>query len=135
MYICSARKPAPIINIIQCDIEQMHCDLLHEKSPIVITSAIHNLNDIVDIVFKYHYISKHQKNIVPLQNLTKNMYAYSIFKALHDGSIVKIKHPNFSDTISVKLYKHNVLILPFNWYYNVNLNMHVMHLHSLTSIL
>lgn len=130
-------KINPSFSIIQLPLSRLNVNILYEKSPIIINERIVYIEQLVDIVFKYLYISKkHFKNISK-DVMYKNCARYAILTNNKSDSIVYLYHPNNKNNnrkkcLPVKLYKDQCIIIPSFWFYKSNIeNTQVIKLYDI----
>lgn len=126
------------ITINQTTIQNFNFNLLYQKHPIVIIDNIINLNDVLNLWFKYNFIYA----LKDIQNNWKQSNAkYSI---LHNNSNSKIElhicNPHVkinnkmptsdSKIITINLSKNQFIILPFKWYYYLENNLEIINIHD-----
>lgn len=126
------------ITINQTTIQNFNFNLLYQKNPIVIVDNIINLNDVLNLWFKYNFIYA----LKDIQNNWKQSNAkYSI---LHNNSNSKIElhicNPHVkinnkmptsdSKIITINLSENQFIILPFKWYYYLENNLEIINIHD-----
>ena len=129
------------ITINQTTIDKFNFNLLYQKSPIVITDSIINLNDILNIWFKYNFIYNGDSSNIWQQSKSK-------YVIIHNNNNVKtdvhICNPNVkisnkmptsdSKIITIHLSENQFMILPFKWYYYLENNVTVLNIHDMYTI-
>ena len=131
------------ITINQTTINKFNFNLLYQKFPIVITDNISNLNDVLNLWFKYNFIYKFEG----VNNTWKQSNAkYSI---LHNNTNSKIEihicNPNVkinnkiptsdSKIITINLSENQFLILPFKWYYYLESDISFINIHDIYTVI
>ena len=114
-------------DILQIPVSSLKLEHLTEKSPIVISESIVNVNAFINTVFKFLYIFKNTKTshqMIASTSWNTNKAKYTIFVCNKNNGIVSISHPKHKSTINppfidISLTKNQVLILPAWWRYKI----------------
>lgn len=128
--------------IIQSNLNKIDINTLYEKSPVVIYDAVKDPNTLLTTLFAYSYLCKNY-NIVKPTTTYKNKAKFAILYNDKGDVFVNIVSPKYSvditkplktqDTvqyITIKLKQNQILILPFQWYYECTTSSKVITLHD-----
>ena len=133
IYIASTKHINDDFTIIQLPLRSLTDDVILERNPIVISDSIVDCEEFISITFRYMYIKK--TNITPNALFTINPYQYLIVHVKSDVNEVTVTHPKTGVSTIIKLYPGNILILPWQWKYNIkNKSIQLIGLHSLTTL-
>ena len=152
LYIQAYLKPKQEYTIIQTYLDKITQDTLQDKYPIVIYDLIHEPRTLLDTLFAYQFAFSNNKTLSePTNEVIKARSKYNIIYSDNDSSTINIispKHTAFikpktplqdqSDQIqyiTIKLKKHQVMILPLSWYFATKDPVKIITLDDLLSAL
>ncbi len=120
VYIKCAMADNPELVVIQTTLASFTPELLLEKSPIVISDRVIDVNELIASSFRYMHASA--KTItVTLDNQVKNKYKYIVLHSPAQGCSVQLVHPlSASMTTQIILHPHTVLVIPMSYVYTVH---------------
>lgn len=120
LYFKLSLKPNQEYTLIQCVIEKCEPSMLMEKLPILIENSIVNPQQLINTLFKFQYISQKERK----QKEGVNRDAFLLIHPSEQINVI-LRHPNYQEVLNIKLYKHQLLIIPILWYYNIQHNKDV----------
>lgn len=114
--------PDPPYTIIQLDVNKLTPSILLEKQPIIINQSIINVSTLLSTVFAYNYMMSDEKFLDSTGNFVKALSKYTIITSPFWNANIDISDPNNQDPIkkrfiTIKLKRHQVMILPPLWFY------------------
>jgi hypothetical protein len=113
-YFKLSIRPNPNYTIIQCPIDKCTPLNLIEKLPVVIETEIVSPQQLINTLFRFQYIKQVKRNIT--EGINKDGFLLIYAK---ENCNVFIKHPTYTETVNIKLYKHQILIVPILWHYKI----------------
>jgi hypothetical protein len=104
------------MQIIQLPLARCTPELLGEKRPVVITDRLANHADLVGTLFRWSHVYASAAARVPPGQVRRSMARYAILYDAESDVAVDIAHPEGGATwVSVKLRRHQTLVLPPRW--------------------
>lgn len=142
VYVKYYTEPNKKIEIIQPKLSQLDQAHLQEKLPVVIAERIVDLKQFSEKVFKYLYVHKlYQPRAMATNGWEQIKYRYSIIYATRECELVLVhpykmkKNKEYSDAVSMKLYPHQLVIVPYKWWINIDKDHARISLHDTLSLL
>ena len=134
-YISNAVADNPELIVVQTTLASFTGDLLYEKSPIVITDRIVNVDELIASSFKYMYASAKHVDVT-IDKQEKNKYKYMVLHSSLKGGAVLLTHPLTSESTQIIMHPHTVLVIPKSFGFVVQgaVPEKVMGLHTVLSV-
>jgi len=150
-YVILYTRPKTYTEILQTNVEDISPELLLEKQPVLIFDTIVNLDDIINTTFKYMYTFKKKQSLILEEQppVYQNNSKYALFHNNTDADIKiditksRIKQNHFNifatiikeheskNSIQIILKPHNVLILPYLFYFEPRNDIDVVFLNDI----
>lgn len=117
------------ITILQCSLDEFDFPYLYRRQPLVIEDYIANVSNIIQIWFSSNIVQN--VTLQPKQLWNLNCHKYLYVYAQHDTEILlygpgkKVENDtpdNSEPVVSIQLKKAQSLIVPYRWYYNIDLD-------------
>lgn len=118
------------ISILQTSLSEFNFDILLKRQPLVIDDHIKNIIPVLDAWFFYNIIQDTKYDPKRIWNL--NEHKYLVLYSIQDDEIMLYQAgnkvvddlpDNREPVLSILLKKHQCLIIPYRWYYNIkNIN-------------
>jgi hypothetical protein len=131
-YIQSYCKAKTDLKINQCFLDTFKQDLLYEKYPIVIYDSVRFPEDLLETALKYAYMFKKYVQVRPGPFFDKNKSKYSLMYFSEDATLDLSPQIN-SAYVTIKLKEHQVVIVPYLWYYRSEQPINCIHLDDILS--
>jgi len=127
VYVWSALSTPKETVIIQTSVQSFRPELLNEKNPIVVEDRIFQLEQFLQIAFKWVSIKTSSSSG---NGSTKVKSSYAVFWSDTSDTIITICRPNGSP-VELVLPMQNVLILPMLWTWSVTNPCQVVTINTL----
>jgi len=114
------------ISIIQTTLSSFNFNMLLERQPIVVDDTIKDILSVIDSWFSSNIIQDAEINDKKTWNI--NRHKYLVCYTLDDDELLLYKAGNSvvndvaddkEPIIAITLKKHQTVIVPFQWYYNI----------------
>ena len=131
-YIQSYCKIKTDIKINQCFLDTFKQDFLYEKYPIVIYDSLKSPEDLLQTALKYTYMFYNSMQVFPSAVFQQNKSKYCMIYFSGDAAL-DLSPLKDSAYVTIKLKHHQVVILPYLWYFKSEQPMTCIDLNDILS--
>lgn len=147
LYLQSYLKPISEYTILQYNLDKVTPDALYDKVPIIIYDILKDPRDLLTTLFEYSYIFKTYSKVYNGKiHQCKSKFSI-VYTDSDDGCFMNIISPKFNvdlgkriskqhksvQFVTLKMKKHQVIILPMFWYVQSDRNINIIVLDDFIS--